>query len=243
MSEPLDAKEMWDALTYDQRLAATAEVFEAICEHAKSSGSFRYLIYNRLKFNHDAYSCLYAAGGMAISNMCNDCKELVDEPEESSTYLPPKPDSDSQPLAQRDTSSNTLSNTTHLLNDIVKLPVSIQELMRKNNIVFDNTSDKMQMFALSLYTDIVQLHSRATEILEADTFTAGPPWINMKDETPPKLRVGTYKKYLICRGNIVQECRWTGGDRWILSLDGAGDITDLVTHWMPMPQGPLKPGV
>lgn len=64
--------QVWDALTYDQRLAATAVVFEAIHEHMQSCGTFRYLIYDRLGFNTDAYSCLYSAGGLDISNMCGE---------------------------------------------------------------------------------------------------------------------------------------------------------------------------
>lgn len=53
---------------YETRLAVTAMVFQAVVEHAKEGGSFRYLIYDRLGFGPDAYVPLYAAGGMAISN-------------------------------------------------------------------------------------------------------------------------------------------------------------------------------
>lgn len=53
---------------YDVRLAITEWVFKNICEHARGDGSFRYLIYNRLGFDLDAYSPLYYAGGMDISN-------------------------------------------------------------------------------------------------------------------------------------------------------------------------------
>lgn len=67
MSDEKTPKEIWDSLTYDQRLAATAHVFEKICEHARKGGTFRYLIYDRLGFNQDAYSHLYPEG-MQISN-------------------------------------------------------------------------------------------------------------------------------------------------------------------------------
>ena len=67
-NKPPTIKEAWDAIPYDQRLAATAYVFEKICEHARHSGTFRYLIYNRLGFQADAYAVLYGAGGMDISN-------------------------------------------------------------------------------------------------------------------------------------------------------------------------------
>lgn len=53
---------------YETRLAVTAWVFRSICEHAREGGSFRYLIYEKLGFNEDAYVPLYDAGGMVISN-------------------------------------------------------------------------------------------------------------------------------------------------------------------------------
>jgi hypothetical protein len=56
---------------YDVRLAVTEWVFQTICDHARQGGSFRYLIYNRLGFDMDAYSPLYCAGGMDISNEFN----------------------------------------------------------------------------------------------------------------------------------------------------------------------------
>ena len=65
---PKEIKEVWDSLTYEQRLAATAYVFMNICAHARSSGTYRYLIYDRLGFEVDAYALLYGAGGMHISN-------------------------------------------------------------------------------------------------------------------------------------------------------------------------------
>lgn len=55
----------------DVRLAITAQVFKAIVDHAKEPGSFRYLIYERLGFDTEAYVPLYWAGGMTISNEFN----------------------------------------------------------------------------------------------------------------------------------------------------------------------------
>jgi hypothetical protein len=58
-----------EACDYETRLAVTAQVFAAIVDHAKPpGGSFRYLIYDRLGFQPDAYLPLYEAGGMVISN-------------------------------------------------------------------------------------------------------------------------------------------------------------------------------
>ena len=65
--EDCTIKEVWDSLTYEQRLAATAYVFQKICEHARSGGTYRNLIYDRLGFDQDAYSALYPEG-MLISN-------------------------------------------------------------------------------------------------------------------------------------------------------------------------------
>ena len=64
-------EEVWGSLTYDQKLAATAFVFEKVCEHAHEGGTFRALIYHRLGFNYDAYVLLYGSGGMTISNNFN----------------------------------------------------------------------------------------------------------------------------------------------------------------------------
>ena len=53
---------------YDTRLAITAWVMEKILEHATSGGSYRYLIYDRLGFDMDAYGVLQGAGALEISN-------------------------------------------------------------------------------------------------------------------------------------------------------------------------------
>lgn len=52
---------------YETKLAVTAWVMEKIVEHAKEGGSYRYLIYQRLGFDMDAYTVLLA-DGMTISN-------------------------------------------------------------------------------------------------------------------------------------------------------------------------------
>ena len=62
-----EIEEIWNSLEYDQRLAATAYVFRAICEHAKTGGTYRKLIYDRLGFNSDAYFILLPEG-RRISN-------------------------------------------------------------------------------------------------------------------------------------------------------------------------------
>jgi hypothetical protein len=56
---------------YDTRLAITAWVMRHILDHAKDGGSYRYLIYDRLGFNEDAYGVLQEAGALDISNLFN----------------------------------------------------------------------------------------------------------------------------------------------------------------------------
>jgi hypothetical protein len=80
---------------YETRLAVAAWVFKAIVDHAQEGGSFRYLIYNRLGFQPDAYLPLYEAGGMTISNEFDLTKERGDgqkdqevAPAQPSTELP-----------------------------------------------------------------------------------------------------------------------------------------------------------
>lgn len=53
---------------YDTRLAITAWVMEKILAHANGGGSYRYLIYDRLGFDMDAYGVLQNAGALEISN-------------------------------------------------------------------------------------------------------------------------------------------------------------------------------
>lgn len=65
--------ERWSAMPYDDRVAATAMVFEGIVEAIKDGGtSFRGLIYDYLGFGPDAYTPLYLAGGMEITNYIHD---------------------------------------------------------------------------------------------------------------------------------------------------------------------------
>lgn len=52
---------------YDMKLAVTRWVMKHIVEHAEESGSYRYLIYDRLGFGPDAYAPL-CSSGLTISN-------------------------------------------------------------------------------------------------------------------------------------------------------------------------------
>lgn len=68
MSEFPQLDKLVDDCPYETKLAVTAWVFQNIVDHAKEGGSFRYLIYDRLGFNMDAYVPLCEAGGLEISN-------------------------------------------------------------------------------------------------------------------------------------------------------------------------------
>lgn len=58
----------WEDIPYADRLTAAEHIFRVLVEHAQDGGTFRYLIYDRLGFDLDAYVPLLAAGGMEISN-------------------------------------------------------------------------------------------------------------------------------------------------------------------------------
>lgn len=53
-----------------------AWVFAHLQDHMMEPGSFRHLIYDRLGFSCGAYSPLYLAGGMTISNAFIELSEL-----------------------------------------------------------------------------------------------------------------------------------------------------------------------
>jgi hypothetical protein len=72
-----------EACPYEMKLAVTAWVMRAIVEHAQEGGTFRYLIYERLGFNPDAYVPLYDAGGMTISNEFDLTSSRPDQPANS----------------------------------------------------------------------------------------------------------------------------------------------------------------
>lgn len=67
---------VWNALTYEQKEAATAIVFECIRDAISAQPSFRGLIYDIMGFGLESYTPLYLSGGMDITNyICehSDC--------------------------------------------------------------------------------------------------------------------------------------------------------------------------
>jgi hypothetical protein len=53
---------------YETRLAVACATVKAICDHARESGTYRYLIYERMGFGFDAYAPMMFAGALDISN-------------------------------------------------------------------------------------------------------------------------------------------------------------------------------
>jgi hypothetical protein len=75
--------EMAEKCPNELKLAVTKWAMEKIVEHAKSGGSYRYLIYNRMGFGPEAYAPLCDAG-LTISNefdmeQMDKIKEIVRE--------------------------------------------------------------------------------------------------------------------------------------------------------------------
>jgi hypothetical protein len=68
MFEKIDYDELVSKYDNETKLDIAAWVISKIDEHGKDPGSFRYLIYDRLGFDLDAYVPLYLAGGMNITN-------------------------------------------------------------------------------------------------------------------------------------------------------------------------------
>jgi hypothetical protein len=62
-----DLDKLAESCDYDMKLAVTRWVFKHIAAHGAESGSYRYLIYDRLGFEADAYAPL-CSDGLFISN-------------------------------------------------------------------------------------------------------------------------------------------------------------------------------
>lgn len=59
----------------------TAWVLGHLAAQLREGGSFRYLIYDRMGYGHEAYAPLYGAGGMTITNVFLELSELQAEAE------------------------------------------------------------------------------------------------------------------------------------------------------------------
>ena len=91
MSDFCSLEHILDEVSYDHKLAVTQWVMKHIVEHARDGGSYRYLIYDRLGFNLDAYLPL-CSDGLEISNEFNlSNKEEIIEAIKLNNYYKLKP--------------------------------------------------------------------------------------------------------------------------------------------------------
>lgn len=56
------------SLPKEERLKIVVAISKILCEHIHKSGSFRYLIYDKLKFDLEDYGILHSAGLFEIHN-------------------------------------------------------------------------------------------------------------------------------------------------------------------------------
>ena len=66
------APEEFEKIDYNTRLKITGYIMKILREHAQEGGSYRYLIYDRLGFNEDAYIYLQDNGGLYLHNILYD---------------------------------------------------------------------------------------------------------------------------------------------------------------------------
>ena len=86
-----DLDKMVEWCDYEMKLAVTKWVMKHIVEHAKDGGSYRYLIYDRMGFDADAYVPL-CRDGLAISNEFDlNLKESLREVAKTEGYDKIKP--------------------------------------------------------------------------------------------------------------------------------------------------------
>ena len=64
-----DGENVWNNLTYDERLALLCYISKILHKHAMEGGTYRYLIYERFGFDLDAYAPLHLCGLLAIHNL------------------------------------------------------------------------------------------------------------------------------------------------------------------------------
>ena len=62
-------KKIYEDLPYNDRLALVGYISRVLFDHAREGGTYRYLIYDRLGFDLDAYTPLFMAGLFEIHNM------------------------------------------------------------------------------------------------------------------------------------------------------------------------------
>ena len=71
-NEELDKKmrEEWNNIDYEKKILLTRFVFKSLLENDNKDGSYRNLLYNRLKLGKDSYSFLLS--GLEVNNRMGD---------------------------------------------------------------------------------------------------------------------------------------------------------------------------
>lgn len=72
-------EKFWESLSETEQIQVAAVIFRRLVDHAQINSSFRCLLYNEFGWNSEAYSAIYAAGGMAIHNLVSGA--MVEEKE------------------------------------------------------------------------------------------------------------------------------------------------------------------
>jgi hypothetical protein len=70
-------------MTEEERIECYADCVRHIVDHMREGGSYRVLIYERFGFGPEAYTPIYLAGGMTLSNACNQLADFT--PDEGSS--------------------------------------------------------------------------------------------------------------------------------------------------------------
>lgn len=68
-------RDIFQSIPYDDRLCLAAYFFSVLRAQLEEGGSYRYLIYDRLNFNVDAYGLLQLAGALDVNNALFDAHE------------------------------------------------------------------------------------------------------------------------------------------------------------------------
>ena len=64
-----NSEKFWKGLSETEQIQAAVVIFRRLVDHAQMHSSFRHLLYREFGWSAEAYSGIYAAGGMEIHNL------------------------------------------------------------------------------------------------------------------------------------------------------------------------------
>jgi len=144
-----EAEEIFLKTEYKTRLAITLFVLNKIWEHAVNGRSYRYLIYERLKFDSDAYS-FFNPVGMNISSRL----EVRNENDSTGETVINHEEALELAYIKRQDSN--------LARGYIELTAKVQELEEKNHALFQDYG------LLKINNDFNKTHLKSTEELIAE---------------------------------------------------------------------------